>query len=59
MHILIPKKTFLKNRLKCDDEDFVDFIRKLCDPDQNYRPTASNALKHKFLLKNIEWKGYK
>ena len=51
MHILIPKRTTLKDRLKCDDVDFVGFVKSLCNPDQNLRPTASEALNHKFLKK--------
>lgn len=27
IHILVPKKTTLKNRLKCDDSAFIDFVR--------------------------------
>lgn len=54
MHVLIPKRTYLKARLKCDDEDFVDFIRCLCMVDQNIRPSASEALKHSFLSKKYD-----
>jgi hypothetical protein len=53
MHILIPKRTTLKARLKCSDDDFVDFIRVLVDPDQNNRPTATEALNHPFMLKKF------
>ena len=53
MHILIPKRTNLKSRLKCSDEDFVDLIKKLCDPDQNARLSASQALKHPFINKKF------
>ena len=28
-HIYVPKKTTLKNRIRSDDELFVDFIRNL------------------------------
>lgn len=52
MHILIPKKTIFKDRLKCNDDDFVDFVRRLVEPDQNLRPSASEALKHPFISKN-------
>lgn len=51
MHILIPKKTNIKARLKCDDEEFVDFVKKLVEVDQNLRPTATEALNHPFLRK--------
>ena len=51
MHILIPKRTTLRNRLKCDDEEFVDFIKLLVEPDQNLRLNATEALKHAFLSK--------
>ncbi len=54
MHILIPKKTIFKDRIKCNDDDFIDFVRRLVEPDQNLRPSASEALKHPFITK-IYW----
>lgn len=51
MHILIPKKTSIKARLKSDDDDFVDFIKLLIEVDQNKRPSAKEALEHKFITK--------
>lgn len=54
MHLLIPKKTTIKDRLKCDDNDFVSFIKKLVEPDQNLRLSASEALKHPFILKEFK-----
>lgn len=51
MHILIPKKTIFKDRIKCNDDDFIDFVRRLVEPDQNLRPSASEALKHPFITK--------
>ena len=52
MHILIPKKTSIKARLKSDDEDFVDFVKQLVEVDQNKRPNATQAMKHKFITKS-------
>lgn len=54
MHILIPKRSCISARLKSNDEDFVDFIKKLVEVDQNLRPTANEALKHRFLSKVYE-----
>ncbi len=46
MHVIVPKRTLLKNRLKCEDEKFVEFIRFLLKIDPNERPTAEQALNH-------------
>lgn len=46
IHLLIPKKTSLKLRLKTDDDVFVDFVGSLLDLDRDARPTASQALQH-------------
>ncbi|OMJ65564.1 hypothetical protein SteCoe_29807 [Stentor coeruleus] len=49
--VLVPKKTSLKARLKCDDEDFVDFIKCLLELDKEKRPTAIEAMKHPWFSK--------
>jgi len=37
MHLLIPKKSSLRKRLKTNDENFYDFIKGLLDLDPNKR----------------------
>ena len=46
IHLLIPKKTTLKARLKTDDVVFIDFVARLLDLDRDARPTATQALQH-------------
>lgn len=47
--VLVPKKTSLKARLRCEDETFVDFITQLLELDKEKRPSATEALKHPWL----------
>ena len=49
--VLVPKRTSLKARLKCDDQDFVDFIHCLLELDKEKRPTAVEAMKHPWFFK--------
>ncbi len=49
IHILVPKKTTLKHRLKCDDPYFVDFVRWLLEIDPTKRPSAKEAMQHPWL----------
>ena len=44
IQILVPKKTTLKHRMKCDDQFFVDFVRWLLEVDPTKRPSAKEAL---------------
>ena len=46
MHVIVPKRTLLKNRLHCEDQNFIDFLRYLLKIDPNERPTAEEALNH-------------
>ena len=48
MHVIVPKRTMLKNRIHCDDKEFIGFLRFLLKIDPNERPTAAEALKHKW-----------
>lgn len=49
VHILVAKKTTLKQRMACDDDNFVDFVRWLLEIDPLKRPTAKQALTHPWL----------
>ena len=49
VHILVPKKTTLKARVKCDDAYFLDFIRWLLEVDPTKRPSAKEAMSHPWL----------
>ena len=40
VHILVSKKTTLKQRMNCDDDNFIDFVRWLLEVDPLKRPTA-------------------
>ena len=46
MHVIVPKRTLLKNRIHCDDKNFIEFLRFLLKIDPNERPTAEEALNH-------------
>ena len=46
MHVIVPKRTLIKNRLHCDDQPFIEFLRYLLKIDPNERPTAAEALNH-------------
>jgi len=48
-HILVPKKTTLKNRIRTDDSQFLNFLSHLLEFDPDIRPTAQQALNHPFL----------
>jgi serine/threonine protein kinase len=49
VHILVAKKTTLKQRIGCDDDMFVDFVRWLLEVDPMKRPTAKQAMNHPWL----------
>lgn len=49
VHILVPKKTTLKARVKSDDAYFLDFIRWLLEVDPTKRPSAKEAMSHPWL----------
>ena len=49
VHILVAKKTNLKKRIGCDDDNFIDFVRWLLEVDPTKRPTAKEALTHPWL----------
>eukprot|EP00931_Biecheleriopsis_adriatica_P092947 TRINITY_DN66703_c0_g1_i1.p1 TRINITY_DN66703_c0_g1~~TRINITY_DN66703_c0_g1_i1.p1 ORF type:complete len:764 (-),score=197.05 TRINITY_DN66703_c0_g1_i1:62-2353(-) len=49
LHLLVPKKTSLRQRMRTDNELFLDFLEKLLQLDPTKRPTASEAAQHPFL----------
>lgn len=49
IHILVPKKTTLKSRVKADDAYFLDFVRWLLEIDPTKRPSAREAMNHPWL----------
>lgn len=48
-HILIPKTTNLKGRVRCDDDKFISFLEATLRIDPNLRISAGEGLKHPFL----------
>ena len=51
VHILVAKKTTLKQRIGTDDDYFVDFVRWLLEIDPLKRPNAKQAMNHPWLTK--------
>mmetsp|Transcript_2405 Transcript_2405/g.4401 ORF Transcript_2405/g.4401 Transcript_2405/m.4401 type:complete len:734 (-) Transcript_2405:69-2270(-) len=49
LHLLVPKKSSLRQRMRTEDEVFLDFLEKLLQLEPSKRPTASEALQHPFL----------
>lgn len=53
IHLLVPKKTTLKHRLKCEDPYFIDFVRWLLEIDPTKRPSAKEAMQHPWLTECV------
>jgi len=53
LHLLVPKKTSLRQRMRTESEEFLDFLTQLLQLDPSKRPTAAEALKHPFLLQSL------
>jgi len=51
LHLLVPKKTSLRQRMRTESEEFLDFLSLLLKLDPAERPTASEALQHPWLTK--------
>lgn len=49
LHLLVPKKTSLRQRMRTDSEEFLDFLSCMLQLDSTKRPTATEALEHPFL----------
>ncbi|EER20472.1 protein kinase, putative [Perkinsus marinus ATCC 50983] len=52
LQILVPKETSLHQRMRTNDEAFLDFITQCLQLDPNLRPTAREALQHPWLTKS-------
>eukprot|EP00397_Hematodinium_sp_SG-2012_P007053 GEMP01007094.1.p1 GENE.GEMP01007094.1~~GEMP01007094.1.p1 ORF type:complete len:881 (+),score=124.17 GEMP01007094.1:43-2685(+) len=48
IHLLIPKRTSLRHRMKTNDAEFIDFLDNLLKLDPRERLTAKDALQHPF-----------
>lgn len=53
IHILVPKKSTLKSRTKCEDAYFLDFVRWLLEIDPTKRPSAKEAMQHPWLTECV------
>ena len=51
--ILRSKRTCLRARIECDDAEFIDFIEMLLSVDPDARPSAAEALEHRWLSKQL------
>mmetsp|Transcript_126574 Transcript_126574/g.269975 ORF Transcript_126574/g.269975 Transcript_126574/m.269975 type:complete len:771 (-) Transcript_126574:151-2463(-) len=51
LHLLVPKKTSLRQRMRTDSEEFLDFLGGMLQLDPTLRPTAAEALEHPFLTR--------
>jgi serine/threonine protein kinase len=49
IHLLLPKRSSLKQRMKIDDEDFLSFLSMMLKIDPSERLSASEALQHPWL----------
>merc|ERR1719453_449934 len=49
LHLLVPKKSSLQQRMRTDSTEFLDFLGKLLQLDPSKRPTASEALEHPWI----------
>lgn len=49
LHLLVPKKSSLRQRMRTDDEDFLNFMETVLQLDPTKRPSATEALQHPFL----------
>jgi serine/threonine protein kinase len=54
VHILVPKRSSLKKRLKTSDENFYNFVKRLLEIDPNIRMSATEALNHPW-IKDVKY----
>eukprot|EP00418_Pyrodinium_bahamense_P077087 CAMPEP_0179072092 /NCGR_PEP_ID=MMETSP0796-20121207/31875_1 /TAXON_ID=73915 /ORGANISM="Pyrodinium bahamense, Strain pbaha01" /LENGTH=691 /DNA_ID=CAMNT_0020769239 /DNA_START=83 /DNA_END=2158 /DNA_ORIENTATION=- len=51
LHLLVPKRTSLTQRMRSDCPEFLDFLERLLQLDPSRRPTSTEALQHPFLTR--------
>ena len=49
LQLLVPKKTCLFQRMRIEDDDFLDFLSRLLQIDPDLRMSAKDALEHTWL----------
>jgi serine/threonine protein kinase len=49
LHLLVPKKSSLNQRMRTESPEFLDFLGKLLQLDPAKRPTAAEALEHPWI----------
>jgi len=49
LHLLVPKKTSLAQRMRTESKEFLDFLECLLQLDPAKRPTAAEALHHPWI----------
>lgn len=54
IHILVPKRSCLKKRLRTSDENFYNFVQKCLEIDPNLRMNATEALNHPW-IKDVKY----
>jgi serine/threonine protein kinase len=52
LQILVPKKTSLFQRMRVEDEDFLNFLSQLLQIDPDVRISATDALKHPWITRS-------
>jgi serine/threonine protein kinase len=53
VHILVPKRSSLRKRIRTNNEQFFNFLSGLLKIDPNDRLSAKEALNHPF-IKNVK-----
>jgi len=52
VQLLVPKKTSLYQRMRIEDENFLDFLAQLLQIDPDLRMSADEALKHPWITRS-------
>mmetsp|Transcript_91355 Transcript_91355/g.200147 ORF Transcript_91355/g.200147 Transcript_91355/m.200147 type:complete len:883 (+) Transcript_91355:226-2874(+) len=58
LHLLLPKQSSLRQRMRIEDDCFIDFLTQLLQVDPAKRPTATEALAHPWLQPGRYCDGY-
>lgn len=54
IHILVPKRSSLRKRLRTSDDNFYSFVKKCLEIDPNQRMSATEALNHPW-IKDVKY----